>query len=287
MRRRITSRRNPGILALRGLKRREERLSAGRLIVEGVRSIEEAVDAGARIREVLVSPHLIDSARCADLCERLEALGAEVIEATDEVIAAVSDAESPQGIVAAADIPGRELRLGANPLVIVVDSLADPGNLGTVIRTAAALGADGVVVAGRGADPLSPKCVRATMGSVFRVPVQVRPDIGEALLDLKERGVTVVVGDASAAEPCYSHDFTQPSAIVVGSEATGASARALELADVAVQVPMPGRAESLNAAVAAAILMYEAVRQRRAGLGQAGSGCCGFARRCDIMGPQE
>lgn len=267
----ITSRRNPRVQEIRRLGRREHRATTRRFLLEGVRSIEEAVDAGARIREVLVTPHLLRSESVKALIERLETAGAEVAAVTEEVLAAVSDTETPQGIVAVAAMPGGTLRLDGNPLVLVVDGVRDPGNLGTLIRTAAALGVAGVITTRGTVDLYNPKCVRATMGSLFRMPTEERADAGEAVSFLKAHGLAVVAGDVGAETPCYDWDFARPCAVLVGGEAFGPSEDVLEMCDGRVKIPMPGGVESLNVAVAGAILMYEAARQRGAGRGACGA----------------
>jgi len=258
----ITSRRNPKIQEIRKLARREHRAATRRCLLEGTRCVEEAMDAGARIYEVLVTPHLLHSARGETLLERLKAAGAGVAVVTDEVIAVVSDTETPQGIVAVAAMSSETLCLDGNPLILVVDGVRDPGNLGTLIRTAAALGSGGVIVTRGTVDIYNPKCVRATMGSLFRVPVEERPDATAAVSFLKERGLRVVAGDVRAKTACYDWDFTGPTAVLVGGEAFGPSADVLTRCDGQVRIPMPGGVESFNVAVAGSILMYEAVAQR-------------------------
>ncbi|MEW5866259.1 MAG: RNA methyltransferase [Bacillota bacterium] len=264
----ITSRHNPRIQEVRKLKRRKHRLARRLFLLEGVRSVEEAVDAGARVCEVLVTPHLFRCPRGKSLYERLVARGARVVGVTDEVLASVSDTETPQGIVAVVDIPDQELYLGGNPLVIVADGISDPGNLGTLVRSAAAFGFAGVVLSGGTVDVYNPKCVRATMGSVFRIPIKELASVVDAISFLKGYGLSVVAADARAEIPCHAYDFTSPSAILVGNEARGLSCEALELCDARVQVPMPGSAESLNVGAAAAVLMYEMVRQREEAKGR-------------------
>lgn len=258
----ITSRHNPKIQEMRKLARREHRAATRRFLLEGIRCVEEAMDAGARICEVLVTPHLVHSARGEALLVRLKAARVEVAVVTDEVIAVVSDTETPQGIVAMAAMSSKTLCFDENPLILVVDGVRDPGNLGTLVRTAAALGAGGVIVTRGTVDVYNPKCVRATMGSLFRVPVEERPDAVAAVSFLKERGLCVVVGDVHAETACYDWDFTGPTAVLVGGEAFGPSADALTMCDGRVRIPMPGGVESFNVAVAGSILLYEAAAQR-------------------------
>ncbi len=295
MKEEITSRQNPRIQELAKLKRKERRLATHRFLVEGIRGVEEAVDAGASVYEVLVAPRLLQSSRGRSLCQRLVSRGLEVIKVTEQVIAAVCETDTPQGVVAAVGMPEAEIRLEGNPLVIVTDGISDPGNLGTLVRSAAAFGLSGAILTGGTVDVYSPKCVRATMGSLFRVPVRVMESAAEAVSSLARRGIAVVAADARAMTPCDAHDFARPSGILLGNEARGCSPEAMALCGARVRIPMPGWAESLNVAAAGAVLMYEATRQRTVrtvGRGNQrkaapGEGCCGAARRYDIMRPQE
>lgn len=259
----ITSRRNARVLEARKLKRRSFREERGKFLLEGIRGIEDAVSTGARIHEVLISPYLFRSARGQALYEKLVTLGAELYGVTEEVLEYVADTDTPQGVVAIVGIPNGELRPGGFPLVIIANEVRDPGNLGTLIRSADAFGLAGVVLSGDVVDPFNPKCVRATMGSILRVPIRSFRDVKEAAEFLKEQGFSIVAADVEADKLCYDYHFPEKCALLVGSEAHGVSCNVLELCDATLKIPMMGAAESLNVGVAGSILMYEAYRQRQ------------------------
>jgi len=259
----ITSRRNARVLEARKLKRRARRGEKGQFLLEGIRGIEDAVDTGARIHEVLISPYLFRNARGCALYERLVASGAELHGATEEILEYVADTDTNQGVVAIVEMPDLELRLDGFPLVLVADEVRDPGNLGTLIRSADAFGLAGLLLSGDVVDPFNPKCVRATMGSVFRVSLKSFGRVTDSIEFLKSHGVSLVAADIDAKTLCYDYDFTKRCGILVGSEAHGLDDEVLQLCDATIKIPMVGDTESLNVGVAGSILMYEAYRQRR------------------------
>ena len=232
-------------------------------MLEGIRGIEDALNTGTRIHEVLISPYLFRNARGRALYERLIACGIELYGVTEEVLEYVADTDTPQGVVAVVEIPDMELSLHGFPLVLLADEIRDPGNLGTLIRSADALGLAGIVLSGDVVDPFNPKCVRATMGSILRVPIRSFRDVKEAAEFLKEQGFSIVAADVEADKLCYDYHFPEKCALLVGSEAHGVSCNVLELCDATLKIPMMGAAESLNVGVAGSILMYEAYRQRQ------------------------
>ncbi len=259
----ITSRRNARILEARKLKRRLHREEKGRFLLEGVRGIEDALSTGARIYEVLISPYLFRNARGRTLYERLVAAGIELYGVTEEILGYVADTDTPQGAVAIVGIPDSDLCLHGSPLVVLADEIRDPGNLGTLIRSADAFGLSGMILSGDVVDPFNSKCVRATMGSIFRVPLVSFKRAEDSIKFLKGHEFSVLAADIRADTTCYDYDFRGKCGILVGSEAHGLTCEILKLCDQTVRIPMIGDAESLNAGVAGSILMYEAYRQRR------------------------
>jgi TrmH family RNA methyltransferase len=291
----IASMDNPRIKALRKLARRRERAGSGLALIEGVRLVGEAVEAGV-VEEVFYAPSLLDGPAGVALLERIGAFVPSVsvpsahgpsappavFSVTEPVLASCADTETPQGIVATVRIrvrglseflgelalpcPRRTAAASVAPLLLVLDRLRDPGNAGTILRTAAAAGVAGVVALGGTVDFLSPKVLRAAMGAAFRIPLV--EDDGECPRDIISRlsacGLRTLAASPRAGKPCYQADFTGPLAILVGNEATGVSPELEEAAGELVSIPMSGHAESLNVAVAAGILLYEAVRQRAA-----------------------
>jgi tRNA(Leu) C34 or U34 (ribose-2'-O)-methylase TrmL len=175
----------------------------------------------------------------------------------------VADTDTPQGVVAIAGIPDSDLCLHGSPLVVLADEIRDPGNLGTLIRSADAFGLRGIILSGDVVDPFNAKCVRATMGSIFRVPLVSFKRAEDSIKFLKGHEFSIVAADIKADTTCYDYDFRGKCGILVGSEAHGLTCEILKLCDQTVRIPMIGDAESLNAGVAGSILMYEAYRQRR------------------------
>ena len=220
----------------------------------------EALRSGVRIGTVLMHEHADSLAR--GLCLQAEAAGAKLLEAPDALLRAASDVETPQGVVFSCTPPafGMDM-LRAARRALLLDGLQDPGNLGTILRTADAF-ALGAVALGEGcADPYAPKVVRATMGAIFRLPV-VRTSIREAAEAFQSRGLPVYAAALTEDASPVGGTPLGDCAVIVGNEGRGVSAEALALADRAVILPMRGAAESLNAGVAAAILMWEMTKER-------------------------
>lgn len=255
----ITSNRNPKIQWVRSLQtrarlRREERA----FVVEGVRLGEEALASGWRARLVLHTEDLNERARA--VVDGFERSGAPVEAVTAGVMQAASDTQSPQGVLAVLEM--RSLPLPEHPdFVFIPDGVRDPGNLGTMLRTAAAARVDAVILPPESVDPFSPKVIRSGMGAHFRLPV-VEAGWEEIARLVEAAGLRVYLAAAGAGKPYDRTDFRPPFALVVGGEAEGAGVRAQKLAHAFVSIPMPGEMESLNAAAAAAVLLFEAVRQR-------------------------
>ena len=254
----IESLRNPEIQALRALQRPRERRAAGLFLAEGVKMTEEAVDAGLA-RTVLVLRG--EEERYAALLERAEAGGARVLRVTPGVLEAVGEAKTPQPLLCAAAVPEAPAEPEGARL-LALDGVQDPGNVGTMIRTADAAGFGGVLLGEGCADPWGPKAVRATMGSLLRLPpVQCRP-LTEALIRLRDRGYALVSSELGGGD-FYEGCPDGPVVLVVGSEGNGVSPEVRGCCTHRLALPMRGGAESLNAAVAAGIMMYEIARRSK------------------------
>ncbi len=257
----ITSVHNPRIQTIRALlNRREERRERGWFVVEGVRLVEEGVQSGWQAVMTVYSSDL--SARGQALLPALADQGAEVFEVPSSLLKQISDTETPQGILT---VFARRAWSLPDPLhfVVIADNLRDPGNLGTLLRSAAAAGAQTVWLTSGTVDAFSPKVLRAGMGAHFRLPVQ---EVSlEWLQDVRSThpGLRFLLAEAEKGIPCWEADLRQPLALVIGGEAEGASPAMRALVDEYLTIPMPGKSESLNAAVAAGILLFEVVRQRR------------------------
>jgi RNA methyltransferase, TrmH family len=252
----ITSTHNPRIQWVRKLQEHPPlRQSEGVFVIEGVRLVEEAVRAGWQPSLVLYTPDLSQRG-----LEIIRSLSSSILEeVSPAVMRSASDTQTPQGLLAV--MVQRVLPLpAALDFVLVLDAIRDPGNLGTILRTAVAAGTQGVILAPDCVAPFSPKVLRSAMGAHFRLPVLVLEwsEI-EALLD---PGVKIYLSDVGDSLLYTQVDFRSPAALIIGGEAQGAGTEAHRLAQERIHIPMAPGVESLNAAAAAAVLMFEVVRQR-------------------------
>ena len=253
----ITSTANPKIKWVRQLQAHSrERRQAGVFVVEGVRLVEEALAAGWEAQLVLYTDDLSERGR--QVVAGFSARGAPVEQVFPEVLHAASDTETPQGLLAV--LSQRLLPLPASPnLVFIPDQVRDPGNLGTMLRTALAAGVDAVFCPPETADAFAPKVLRAGMGAQFRLPIH---SLDWDLIAPHLEPLQVYLAAMDEGLACTQANFRPPLALIVGSEAEGAGPQARRLANACVHIPMPGGSESLNAAVAAGILLFEVLRQR-------------------------
>lgn len=232
--------------------------------IEGIRFVDEAIKGNAEIVKVLVSEKLEEINGGKDILSRIQALNYETFFLTDKLFKEISDTENPQGILAIIKIKVYELSelfIDGN-FYIMLDSIQDPGNMGTIIRTADAAGAAGIIVSKGCVDIYNPKVLRATMGSIFHIPICFYVDAAELIATLKAKGIKVFASHLKGSSNYFEHVMRENIVLVIGNEANGISDEIVSLADVLVKIPMPGRSESLNASVAAGLLMYEVVRQR-------------------------
>ena len=252
----ITSAKNPVVKGLRSLRDRKGREASGRFLVEGEVMLREALKCGLTVRDALMEEGF------EALAGDLEAAGARVFIAPRSLLETACDTRTPQGACASFDMPAPLPLSNAPDRIVALDGTQDPGNVGTIWRTADAAGFDGLLFGAGCADPLSPKVQRAAMGSGFRVPFMLSDDLPAAIAELKGRGWTVIASDLRGGD-FYSHpDPGKRFVLVIGSEAHGISDATRAAADVLVKLPMRGGAESLNAAVAAGIMMYELMREQ-------------------------
>ena len=235
--------------------RAKDRREAGAFVVEGVRLVEEAQTRGWVFQFALYDASL--NARGSSLVEHLLSRDIEVEEVSEQLMKSLSDTETPQGILAVLEF-NQLCILEPRDYILIADQIRDPGNLGTLLRTAAAAGVQAVFLPPETTDAFAPKVVRSGMGAHFRLPVQSMKweKIRREIQDLQ-----VYLADMDGI-PCWETDLRQPLVLIVGSEAEGASAEARELATEKIAIPMSGNMESLNAGVAGSVLMFEVVRQR-------------------------
>ena len=253
----LTSPKNPRIQQIRKLQNSAHtRRDVGLFVIEGVRLAEEALIAQWQPELVLFTDDLGD--RGQQIVDSYRQRGAEVLSVASQVMQAASDTQTPQGILVVLPLPQWKLPAPLT-FVLIPDGLRDPGNLGTLLRTALAAGVEAVVLPSGSVDAFAPKVVRAGMGAHFKLPIL---SMDWETLGPRLTGLNIFVADSSGGTPHYQADFVAPLAIIIGGEAEGAGNQAQKLATSHIHIPMPGDAESLNAAIAGAILMFEVVRQR-------------------------
>lgn len=260
----IDSPQNQQVKHFRSLLTKKGRQRAGLCPLEGVRLIESALDGGARIKAAYTCPELLTDDRAQALVARIKGLGAPVHALTLRAFESMSDTQNPQGIAATARVTHyalEDISPTGTALYLWLDEVRDPGNLGTMLRTAAAFSVRGVVLLGDCADVYSPKTVRASSGAVFVVP-SVAASWDDARTWAQEHGICTVATagcvETAASEPQYPERL----AVIIGSEAYGVADDILEASDLQVRIPVADTVESLNAAVAAGIMLYEVTRAR-------------------------
>jgi TrmH family RNA methyltransferase len=257
----ITSVHNPRIQTVRKLQSQVKmRLKEGAFVVEGVRLAEEALQAGWEAMQVFYTDHM--DQRGIAVVDEYSKRGVPVEQVTEAVMKSVSETETPQGLLVVLTL--QILPIPPAPdFLLILDGVRDPGNLGAILRTSRAAQVQGVLLAPGNADPWSPKVVRAGMGAHFRLPVQTLGwDRIMNILRGEAGNLKVYLADSAAGIAYTQADFQSPLAIIVGGEAAGAGAESVSLSDERVHISMPGGSESLNAAIAASILLFEVLRQR-------------------------
>ncbi|MFT3890845.1 MAG: RNA methyltransferase [Anaerolineales bacterium] len=255
----ITSSQNPKLKLIRSLMgRAKERREANAFVVEGVRLVEEAVNAGWKFQFALYTDGLSDRGR--SLLNKLFSNHIDTEEVAGDLLQKLSDTETPQGVIAVLDYS--ELPLPETlDFVLIPDQVRDPGNLGTLLRSAAATGVQAVLLPPETTDAFAPKVLRAGMGAHFRLPIcSMQWDEIEQVS--KSANVQTYIADMDGTS-CWDMDLRQPLALIVGGEAEGVSDEARRLSKGKISIPMAGNVESLNAGVAGSVLMFEVVRQRK------------------------
>jgi TrmH family RNA methyltransferase len=252
----ITSNQNSKIKLVRALLgRAKERREAGAFVAEGVRLVEEAVISNWRFRIALYDETLSERGRLQ--VERLRSQGVDVEEVSASVMKSISETEAPQGILAVLEATQLPIPQSSN-FILIPDQIRDPGNLGTLLRSAAASGVQAVLIPSETTDAFAPKVLRSGMGAHFRLPIHSMSweEIGKSVAALQ-----VFVADMDG-QSCWDTDLSKPIVLIVGNEAEGASESAQKLANGKISIPMSGETESLNAGVAGSVLMFEVMRQR-------------------------
>ena len=269
----ISSENNDLIKKVKSLKLKKYRELRKEFFVEGARIVKEALMSSAEIKEIIISEKASENEDIAEtICMAIK-LGCDIYTVSETVFKSISETTNPQGILATikmADYDLEEMIIAksidvrkCDKYFVILDEIKDPGNMGTIIRTADAAGFNGVIVSKGCVDVYNPKVLRSTMGSIFHIPINLSQDLSYALKEIKMQNIRVYAAHTKGNLYYYEADMTQSTAIVIGNEAFGISDKTMESADELISIPITGRAESLNASVAAGILMYEPLRQKK------------------------
>lgn len=254
----ITSKDNEIVKHIRKLRDKKYRDESGEFIIEGVKIIEEAVSENAKIKMVVVCEDGLKSEPIKK--EVLYKIAKEkVIYVNDKVFKLLTDVTTPQGILAVVEKPNKNEIDFSKELFLILDNIQDPGNMGTILRTADSVALTQIVVPKGNADCFNPKVVRSTMGAIFRINVIEVDDLVKTIKEFKKHKIQVLATDLSTNYSIYDVNYHR-SAIVIGNEGNGVSKEILDLADKRIKIPMLGKTESLNASVATGIVLYNAVR---------------------------
>ena len=262
----VSSMQNSRVKELVALQQKsQQRRRKGLFVVEGRRELMHCMEGGMELDTVFLCPELLDAA--ADGVPGGLPGGADVVSVTPQVYAKIAYRGTTEGIMATVRTPElslEQLTLPDNPLIVVLESVEKPGNLGAVLRSADAAGVDAVIVCDPLTDLFNPNLIRSSVGGAFTVPT-VATTSEQCISYLQERGISILTAQLQDSHPYYHTDMRRPTAIVMGTEATGLTPQWRKAATAHIRIPMLGRIDSLNVSVSAAILMFEAVRQRQAG----------------------
>ncbi|MCR5097652.1 MAG: RNA methyltransferase [Lachnospiraceae bacterium] len=251
------------------MKKSRLRKETGFFIAEGPRMVFET--PGELLQEIYVSESFVTDERWISFCDSMglredEPGKAELFRVTDQVMRSVSDTVTPQGVLAVVRQPHyepEELLGDGTPYLLVLERLQDPGNMGTILRTAEGAGVSGIIMSSDSVDIFSPKVVRATMGSLYRVPFLVSDDLIRDISHLRSRGIRFYATHPLSEKRYFEEDYTRATGFAIGNEGSGLSHELSDICDERITIPMEGQVESLNAAMATGILLYEGLRQRK------------------------
>lgn len=255
----IQSKDNSLIKDIKKLKDKKYRIESSRFLIEGFRFVGEALQSDFIVPLVFVSENALDRWQSFNMQDKVQE-NTKVYSVTDQILKIISSTDTPQGIVAVVNNKNIETE-NKQGFYTLVDKVQDPGNMGTIIRTAHAAGALGVIITKGTVDIYNEKTLRSTMGSIFHIPIIHDINL-ESVKSLKSNGFRLVVSSLDTDKNFYDIDLNDKVIIAVGNEGSGVSGELMDIADVKIKIPMPGGAESLNVSVAASIMMFEAVRQK-------------------------
>ena len=255
----ITSKDNEFIKNIKKLKDKKYRDERNEFIVEGIKMVGEAIKEEADIKNIIICDD------CYNNCEipselKYEIAKRKIIYVSQKVFDSITDVTNPQGILAVVEKNKVNDIDYKQDFFLILDDIQDPGNIGTILRTADSINLNQIIVSSKTADAFNPKVVRSTMGAIFRINVIVCEDLSDVISQLKKHKVKIAATDLKTDNRIYDVDYKK-TAVIIGNEANGVSEKLLERADVKIKIPMTGKTESLNAAVATGIILYEKQRQ--------------------------
>ena len=257
----ITSKDNEIIKHIRKLKEKKYRDEYNEYVVEGVKIVEEAIKENAKIKQVIVCN---DTTKTYEIPTHimLEIAKFDCIYVSDKIFKYITEVQTPQGVMAIIEKQDENMQIDYNQdIIVMLDDVQDPGNLGTILRTVDSIGLNQIIVSKGTADSFNSKVVRSTMGAIFRLKIIEEDDLIKTIKELRKHHFKLLVTSLQTENSIYDIDFSK-KIIVIGNEANGVSKEIQDLADEKAKIPMLGRTESLNASVAAGIVMYEYVRQK-------------------------
>ncbi len=250
---------------LRALADKKNRIREKAFVVEGMQPVWRAAESGWAVEVLAVSPTAMQQDVVAEMAERMARTGTRVVTMTGDIFNRLSDRDGPSGVMAIVRMettPLQHVQPGKDDVWIVLHRVHNPGNLGTILRTADATGCAGLILSGDSTDPFAPNAVKSSMGSVFAVPIVIEPDFDAVVEWATKKQVKLVGTSGAATKTHWQLTWPRPLGIVLGNEGDGLPRRIMDQLDSTVRIPMTGTAESLNLGIAAGVLMYEVQRER-------------------------
>jgi len=259
----ITSTSNSLYKEVKSLNQKKFREEKGEYLIEGIRFIDEAIKENAPIKSFFISEKVSKVKGGDELLKRILATNIPLYEISEHLLEGICDTENSQGVVAIIPIKKYDIEkvLSNAKKLLILETIQDPGNMGTIIRTADAAGFDGVIALKGCVDIYNSKVLRSTMGSIFHIPVVTQVEMAEAIEQIKRNNLKAFAAHLNGKKSIYEANMSNGGVILIGNEANGLSDELTSYADELVKIPMPGKAESLNASIASALFMYEMVRQ--------------------------
>lgn len=258
----ITSKDNETIKHIRKLKEKKYRDEFNEYIIEGIKLIKEAINEKADIKTIIVCDNC-DKNETIEQNMMYEIAKYNCVYVDEKIFNHITEVQNPQGILAVIGKGNKEEKIDySQDMIVILDDIQDPGNLGTILRTVDSAGLKQIIVSKKSGDAYNPKVVRSTMGAIFRVNIIESQNLVKTIKDIQKNNFKVLATALETNDTIYNIDFSKKLAIVIGNEANGVSKEVLESADSKVKIPMLGKTESLNAAVATGIVVYEYVREK-------------------------